>query len=303
MTSHTANSQTAILESILCPILKMPMKNPFQGNDGHTYEYDAIVEWLNKKQISPMTNEPMYISDLNVNASIRYLCDKYHRGEFGNMETKTDSKVLNNVGFTINDKTYLNKTTEELFIKISSIGDEAFDMNSAPPMDIVCAVDRSGSTGDAVESQTQDGSKMEVGYSIRDLLVHGTKTIISSMRDCDRLCIIMFDNEIEIVVPLQQMSPLNRSNACANVENSIKPRGTTNIYGSIKKGIKIIGEREDKTRNAAMLVLTDGQPNISPARGVCERLRLLPATAIPAPSSWDRRHPCSPQTDVSPPAS
>lgn len=276
MSSHATNSQTAILEQILCPILHVPMKNPFQGSDGNTYEYDAIVTWLNKKQISPLTREPMYISDLNINVPMRSLCDKYHRGEFGDIEIKkTDSKVLNNADFDINDKTYINKTTNELFIKISSIGDEAFDMKSAPPMDIVCTVDRSGSTGNAVESQTQDGSKMEVGYSIRDLLVHGAKTIISSMRDCDRLCIIMFDNEIEIVVPLQQMNQLNRSTACAYVENYIKPRGTTNIYGSIKKGIEIIDERDDKTRNAAMMVLTDGQPNVSPARGELKALEKL----------------------------
>ena len=275
MTSHATNSQSAILESILCPILKIPMKNPFQGSDGKTYEYDAIVTWLNKKQVSPLTNAPMTISDLHMDSGMRYLCDKYHSGDFGDVEIKNDSKILNNADFTITDKTYFNKNTNELFIKMSSLGSEEFDMKSAPPVDIVVTVDRSGSTGDAVESQNADGSKMEVGYSIRDILVHGAKTIISSMRPCDRVCIIMFDNEIEIVVPLQQMTPLNRSSACANVENSIRPRGTTNIYGSIKKGIEIIDEREDKTRNAAIMVLTDGQPNISPARGEVRALEKL----------------------------
>ena len=59
------------------------MVDPVQGNDGHTYERSAITEWLSRNPISPSTREPMSISDLRVNAAIRYLCDQYAAGSLG----------------------------------------------------------------------------------------------------------------------------------------------------------------------------------------------------------------------------
>lgn len=50
-----------------CPITLIKiqdLKNPVVGTDGHTYEKDAIVSWLQKKRISPVTNAPMQITDL-----------------------------------------------------------------------------------------------------------------------------------------------------------------------------------------------------------------------------------------------
>ena len=38
---------SAIIDSITCPITAVPMTDPVQGNDGHTYERSAILEWLN----------------------------------------------------------------------------------------------------------------------------------------------------------------------------------------------------------------------------------------------------------------
>ena len=82
-TESTNNGNDAIIESITCPITGMPMTDPVQGPDGHTYERSAITEWLNRNPTSPQTREPMQVSQLKVNASIRFLCDKYHKGEFG----------------------------------------------------------------------------------------------------------------------------------------------------------------------------------------------------------------------------
>ena len=56
---------------------------------------------------------------------------------------------------------------------------------------------------------------------------------------------------------------------------NIEPRGRTNIYGSIQEAYKLIEERDDKTRNSAIMMLTDGEPTISPARGETETLKIL----------------------------
>jgi hypothetical protein len=60
--------------------------------------------------------------------------------------------------------------------------------------------------------------------------------------------------------------------------DSIKPGGQTNIWGAIEKALQILDSREDKSRNSAILMLTDGIPNISPAQGEVETLKKLRKT-------------------------
>lgn len=277
MSSLTSNSANSVVEdAILCPILQTPIRDPVEGNDRQIYERSAILKWLSKKQTSPVTREPMTVNDLKpANSAICYLCDKYHSGKMGKSQVQSKSKILNNCQYSINDKAQIDKNTNELHLSLFTEGDEEFDIKDAPPVDIVVVIDRSGSTGSPVESQDSTGSKQEVGYSIRDILVHGAKTIVSSMRPCDRICIVSFDDRVEVVIPLQNMTPVKRSGACSTIEHAIKPRGSTNIYGGITKAIDIIEERDDKTRSASIMMLTDGQPNISPARGEVHALKNL----------------------------
>ena len=68
-------SINAIIDSITCPITGDVMSDPVQGNDGQSYERSAIIQALNIKQESPITRQHMNVSDLKVNASIRFLCD------------------------------------------------------------------------------------------------------------------------------------------------------------------------------------------------------------------------------------
>ena len=59
-----------IIQSITCPITADIMRDPVQGNDGQTYEREAIVQALNIKSESPITRAPMTVRDLQVNAAI-----------------------------------------------------------------------------------------------------------------------------------------------------------------------------------------------------------------------------------------
>ena len=74
MTSQSTGSLTtlneealmnSLYETMTCPITGDIMREPVSGNDGSTYERSAIVEWLNRKSISPTTNQPMNINELN----------------------------------------------------------------------------------------------------------------------------------------------------------------------------------------------------------------------------------------------
>ena len=44
-------------QDLICPITKLYFRNPVIASDGHVYEENAIAQWLEKNQTSPMTRE------------------------------------------------------------------------------------------------------------------------------------------------------------------------------------------------------------------------------------------------------
>ena len=64
-------------DTLKCPITCEVFRDPLIGPDGHTYERDAIVEWLHKNGTSPMTREPMTIESLRPNQTIKQLIDEF----------------------------------------------------------------------------------------------------------------------------------------------------------------------------------------------------------------------------------
>jgi len=56
---------------MLCSLSNNIMRNPVDGNDGHTYELIEILYWLLKNNISPKTGETMEITDLKTNVFLR----------------------------------------------------------------------------------------------------------------------------------------------------------------------------------------------------------------------------------------
>jgi hypothetical protein len=57
--------------SIFCPITRMPMNDPVILADGHSYEREIIVKWLEKKQVSPVTGSKLVHSYLTPNHTLR----------------------------------------------------------------------------------------------------------------------------------------------------------------------------------------------------------------------------------------
>ena len=268
-------TSAALIESITCPITGDVMRDPVQGNDGQTYERSAILQALGIKPESPITREPMAPSDLKVNASIRFLCDKYHAGELGTTASiprappkiSTEQIKLHHSALTDGkDKIMLSfNVDEESFPNIDC---------GHLPQDVVLGIDCSGSMCTNVEAKDGDGNKLENGFSIQDIVNHAAKTVAKTLDKNSRLAVIAFDDTITVVFDLMLLSAMNQSQALTKI-GEIRPQGMTNIYGAIEKAVEILDVRTDKTRNSAILMLTDGQPNISPARGEVETLKKL----------------------------
>ena len=219
----------------------------------------------------------MNITDLKVNASIRFLCDKYRTGGFGNVPkprpqnppTISDNniKLLSIAGRLPDQKTHISFTVDQ----------ESFPSNLLDnhlPQDIVLVIDRSGSMGLPVEAKDSNGDQLENGMSIQDIVNHAAKTVAQTCNKNTRLAIIAFDNQIETISDFITMNEINKSTIMAKIDH-IKPRGQTNIWGATEAAINLLDSRDDKQRNGAIMLLTDGSPNVSPARGEVDALRKL----------------------------
>lgn len=268
------NSIDAIIDSITCPITGDVMSDPVQGIDGQTYERSAIIQALNIKQESPITRQPMNTSDLKVNASIRFLCDKYHQGAFGSVTSERRQPKISNNSIKLDHNVL--KCNNKLMMSFN-VNKESFPKDIEAnhlSQDIVLIIDHSGSMNCPVEAKDADGNNIENGMSIQDIVNHSAKTVVKTLDSNSRISIIKFDNNIELVNELMIATEINKTQILCNI-NNIKPAGQTNIWSAIDKGLQILDEREDKSRNSAILMLTDGVPNISPARGEIETLKRL----------------------------
>jgi uncharacterized protein YegL len=275
MDLSTKMDLTSILEGITCPITGEPMVEAVSGNDGHTYEKNAIVHALSLKAESPMTRQPMTQNDLKVNASIQFLCDKYHQGAFGNFTPRSAPKV-SETEIILNHSTTKNPSGTNIMLNFN-IENSSLPSgleNNHLSQDLVLVLDHSGSTNIAVEAQDENGKNIENGFSVLDILKHAAKMVSKTLNSQSRLSIVIFDNNVETLFDLMPMSEMNCSQAIGHIER-ISPGGQTNMWGGIDRAIAILDNREDKSRNSAILVLTDGVPNIRPARGEVDTMKKL----------------------------
>lgn len=264
-----------IIQTISCPITHCVMTDPVQGNDGNTYERSAIVRALAIKQESPITRQAMMTSDLKVNVALRFLCDKYHQTL---TSATTKPAQLPSSKPIILDHA-ISKNNSKLLLTFN-VNNESFpkDLSAGHlSQDIVLVIDRSGSMHSQVEAKDRNGQNLENGLSIQDIVNHSAKTIVKTLDSHSRICIIKFDNLIDIVTPLMYATETNKVQIMTSID-TIKPGGQTNIWGAVEKALQILDGRDDKSRNSAILMLTDGIPNVSPAQGEVETLKRLRKT-------------------------
>lgn len=272
MTSTATMNLEAIIESITCPITQEPMVDPVQAKDGHTYEREAIVHALQVNPLSPMTREQMTATDLKVNPSIRFLCDKYHSGAFGvpGQVPRAAPKISTD---DIQLVTKISKNDYDTMMLSFEVDPETFP-NGHLSQDVVVVIDHSGSMNAAVEAQDKDGNSLENGFSVQDIVNHAAKTVAKTLDKNSRLSVVIFDNRIEMLFDLMLMTEMNCTQALSQI-TQISPGGQTNLWGGIECAIGILDKREDKSRNSAILVFTDGVPNLSPSRGEVETMQKL----------------------------
>ena len=142
------------------------------------------------------------------------------------------------------------------------------------PVDICCVVDVSGSMGAEATLKNAKGDTESHGLSVLDVAKHSVQTIIQMLGAKDRLSLVTYSTRANVAMSLREMTPAGKTKAKATVEK-MHPDSSTNIWAGLMTGLndlkgKFVG---GKRRYQCILLLTDGQPNISPTGGEAYMLK------------------------------
>lgn len=141
------------------------------------------------------------------------------------------------------------------------------------PVDLVTVLDISGSMA---------GTKLA-------LLKRAMGFVIQNLGPNDRLSVIAFSSTARRLFHLRRMSETGRQQALQAV-NSLVANGGTNIAEGLRKGAKIMDERQEKNPVASLILLSDGQDtytvsNLNGNRNRPNYQLLLPLSLRPDGSS------------------
>jgi Ca-activated chloride channel family protein len=139
------------------------------------------------------------------------------------------------------------------YVLLSFDAPESANAAARPPIDISFVVDRSGSMG---------GSKIDLA---RKAIVQALRLL----RPSDRFSIVIYDDEIDVLVPSTTASAEALLNAAAQVEH-VQARGMTNLSSGWLSGCEELARHTQQGRIGRCLLLSDGLAN----RGITDRTEL-----------------------------
>lgn len=244
-------------KSFLCPISHQIMGNPVIDKEGHSFDNDSIISWLNNNNTSPITRNPLYEGDLKPNYALRDAINEF-------MKDVKSEKLDNNID--TNTDIELNLFSNEKYKLISIIPPEGNDRN---PIDICVVIDISGSMSADASIKNEKGENESYGLTLLDIAKHALKTIVTCLNENDKLGIVVYSTTARILVNMKYMTEIEKQNTL-QIINKIHTEGSTNIWDGLQLGmnqLKSIQESEVNKRNSSLFLLTDGLPNVEPPRG------------------------------------
>jgi len=144
-------------------------------------------------------------------------------------------------------------------------------METTPPVCLICVVDVSGSMSINCAGNVEN---MESVYISRlELVKHSLKTVISTLRKEDMICIIKFDSSAHMQVQPTILANKNIKDEVINNFNGMVDGGATNIWAGIKMAMDTSASIPYKNYQKSIMVFTDGDSNTNPPEGVYQALK------------------------------
>jgi Mg-chelatase subunit ChlD len=270
-----------IPSAFLCPITQDLMQNPYVDQEGNTYEYEAILNWLKKDNTSPLTRNLLSQDQLAPNRALKDSIDEWKvtkeskklrnvsdQMEIDTVEEVKEKKEEENDGVTrLNLEAFGDYKDEFIAIALTPVSKS----NIRNPANICCVIDVSGSMGTNVTLKDENQSKQEsFGLNQLDLVKHSLKTIIHCLKDIDTLSLVTFSNNANKVLLPVKMNANGKLRANLAVD-AMKCDSATNLWAGLQAGLEIVVAEQNNSKdlnlNSAVFLFTDGEPNVEPPKG------------------------------------
>ena len=136
---------------------------------------------------------------------------------------------------------------------------------------VIAMLDISGSM-DTDASPPNDTTGEAQGFSRLDLVKHSMNTVKDVMNERDYLAIVTFSNDARTDLALTKMDEAGRKRA-GDCIDGLHTEGSTNIWDALRLGIQTTKDPICKGKNVVLVLLTDGEPNVFPPKGIVQTLR------------------------------
>eukprot|EP01035_Chromulina_nebulosa_P019500 gene19500-25391_t len=253
------------------------MVDPVIDREGNTYERKQIVEWIKLHNSSPITRNPLTVTDLAPNRALKTAIEEALIQI--NSVTKTNSIVLEKndnqsqlISLTLFKEVNPlsggdSNNPKTCNVNVSILHEET---SKRIPSDIIVVIDVSGSMGANVSVPRLE----DCSLTILDIVKHAVRTIISTLDENDRLSIVKFSNSAVKLFELTTMNEIGKVKAELML-NNLHPGGMTNLWDALLTSMNTLNEHKSNSnpfKNSSIMILTDGEPNVNPPRGIIPML-------------------------------
>lgn len=121
------------------------------------------------------------------------------------------------------------------------------------PIDVVVALDTSGSMDDPATTEVGGPTKMK-------LAKEAVRKFVEQLQNGDRVGIVTFETSVQVLVPLRELTAEHRTKFTEQVA-SLSPGGSTDLVGGAVRALSLLDEcKESKDRTRRVILFTDGLP-------------------------------------------
>ena len=85
--------------------------------------------------------------------------------------------------------------------------------------------------------ESADGRDVNNGYTVLEIVKHATNAVMNMLQTGDRLCLVVFNTQAEVVFPLVDMNRGSRARSKGKIFD-LKPNGRTNIWEGLFTGLE-----------------------------------------------------------------